>query len=83
VKLVVVVVLALAVGLAMAGPFASHAPDGLNRVAADQGFADRAEHRNAPFSGYDGLAGFVGTLVVFGVGYGVVRGARWRGSPST
>ena len=65
------------IGLATAvSPFASSAPDGLNRVAADQGFAARGRRQDAPVAGYafpgvdderlaTGLAGFAGTLVVF------------------
>jgi hypothetical protein len=94
-KLFLSLALALAVGLAAAAaPLASSSPDGLNKVAADNGFADRAQSRDAPLSNYalpgvendrlaKGLAGFVGTLAVFAVGYGVVRGVRWRGSATT
>ena len=82
-----IVALALAVGLATAAsPFASSSPDRLERVADDKAFLDNARpapiQEDAPvpdyaFPGVDnsrlatGLAGFVGTLVVFGLGYGV------------
>jgi hypothetical protein len=77
--------LALAIGLAAAAsPFASASPDGLDRVARDQGFAAEAKQHEAPVVGYalpgvgdprlaTGLAGFVGTLAVFGIGRAVVR----------
>jgi hypothetical protein len=79
-----ILALALAVGLATAAsPFASAAPDGLSRVAADQAFADRG----APAASYalpgvgdphvaKGLAGFAGTLVVFVLGYGLAAAVR-------
>jgi len=82
-----IVALALAVGLASAGsPFASAAPDGLNRVAADKGFGNRgtlhAVQEHSPIPGYalpgvqdeklaKGLAGFAGTLLVLGAGLGL------------
>jgi len=71
--------------LAVAGlsPFASSAPDGLERVAETKGFVDLAQE--APFQiiadyvfpGIDNetlatiLAGLIGTLVLFGMVYGV------------
>lgn len=75
----------LALLLALVSPLASSAPDGLERVAEDQGFAHRA--RQAPlkimadylFPGVGNevlatiLAGVVGTLVVFGLVYGLGR----------
>ena len=83
--------LALAVGLATAvSPFASSAPDGLERVARDAGFAHEgvasdtgvAPGYAAPGVGDDrlatGLAGFAGTLAVFGVGFGVALVLRRR-----
>jgi PDGLE domain-containing protein len=81
--------MALAIGLALfASPYASSAPDGLNRVAADQGFDGAAEkHSTSPIAGYafpgigderlaKGLAGFVGTLAVFAAGYGIASARR-------
>jgi hypothetical protein len=86
--------LALAIGLATAvSPVASSAPDGLNRVAADHGFAGRATtHRvqeRAPAAGYafpgigdqhlaKGVSGFVGTLGVFALGWGLALALRRR-----
>jgi hypothetical protein len=83
-----ILALALAIGLATAAsPFASSAPDGLNRVAADSGFGGRAQASDGPVAGYaingvaderlaKGLAGFAGTLLVFAVGTGVARAVR-------
>jgi hypothetical protein len=82
------VALAVAVGLATAAsPFASSAPDGLEKVAGDNAFLDRGQAHDAPVPSYSapgvddprvatGLAGFAGTLVVFGVGSGVARARR-------
>jgi hypothetical protein len=70
-----IVVLALAIALGVAvSPFASKSPDGLNKVAEDHGFAARATTEG----NYNGVAGFTGTLLVFALGYGVVRVARRR-----
>jgi PDGLE domain len=85
----VAVALAVAVGLATAfSPWASTSPDGLERVAEDKGFLDggrlHAVQEDAPIAGYafpgienerlaTGLAGFVGTLVVFVVGLVAAR----------
>lgn len=90
----VAIALALAVGLAAAAsPFASSAPDGLERVARDAGFSGAArEHpvqRDAPAAGYrvpgigdervaTGVAGFTGTLGVFAVGAGLAWLLRRR-----
>lgn len=66
-------------------PFASSWPDGLERVAEDKGFLDRGEGKPglaSPVPDYlwpgiknekiaTALAGVVGTLLVFGVGYGL------------
>jgi hypothetical protein len=84
--------LAVAVGLATAAsPFASASPDGLTRVAADKGFVDSGRlhsvQEDSPLPGYalpgigneklaKGLAGFVGTLAVFGLGLGVASVLR-------
>jgi PDGLE domain len=91
-NLFVILALAVAVGLATAvSPFASSSPDGLERVAGDTAFLEQGEpaplQDDAPvpdyaFPGVDdarvatGLAGFVGTLVVFAVGYGITVLAR-------
>lgn len=67
--------------------FASRAPDGLQKVAADTGFARSAVQKPvlpAMLAGYRvpgirdariaaGLAGFAGTLVLFGAGVGLGR----------
>jgi cobalt/nickel transport protein len=69
-------------------PFASAAPDGLERVAADRGFLRHAEEaplwRSSPLPDYEvpgvrgtraatGLAGLAGTLIVFGLSLGIGR----------
>jgi hypothetical protein len=88
--------LALAVGLATAvPPYASSSPDGLERVAGDKQFLGEGKpHRvqaGSPMPGYafpgidnprvaTGVAGFVGTLAVFGVGYGLAYALRRRDS---
>jgi hypothetical protein len=87
-----VLALALAIGLATAvSPFASASPDGLEKVAADKGFVDRGElapvQEGSPIRDYavpgvddprlaTGLAGFTGTIFVFGLGYVVALIAR-------
>jgi hypothetical protein len=90
--------LALAVGLGTAvSPFASSDPDGLERVADDKGFLgdgrlhsiqDDSPIPDYAFPGIDdarvatGVAGLVGTLGVFAIGFGVAwllrrpRGSR-------
>ena len=75
--------LLVALGLAFfVSRFASSSPDGLNKVAIDQGFDDtQTDHPAAdgPFAGYGvkgvddrglstGLAGIVGVAVTFGIG---------------
>jgi len=99
----VLAALAVAIGLAVAvSPFASSSPDGLNKVAEDKGFIDTGTvHRlqeDSPIPGYafpgigddrvaKGVAGFVGTLGVFGIGFGVafvlrrVRGSSTARAP--
>jgi hypothetical protein len=94
IRLFVVLALAVSVGLATAvSPFASSAPDGLNRVAEDHAFDDRgtlhAVQEDAPIPGYafpgigdervaKGVAGFVGTLGVFAIGFGAAALLRRR-----
>ena len=85
-----VIALAVAVGLATGvSPFASSSPDGLERVASDTAFLDRGREHESLLQDYaapgvdnprvaTGLAGFAGTLVVFGVGYAVAMVARRR-----
>jgi hypothetical protein len=86
--------LALAVGLAFGlSPYASSSPDGLNRVAGDKGFGDRATldsiQADSPIPGYAfpgldderlarGVAGFVGTLAVFAIASGIPLVLRRR-----
>jgi hypothetical protein len=85
-----ILALAVAVGLAAAAsPYASSSPDGLEKVAGDRAFAERATVQESPAPGYafpgvgdaraaTGLAGFAGTLIVFGLGYAAARTARRR-----
>ena len=91
-RLFAILALAVAVGLATAAsPYASSSPDGLETVAEDEAFIDRgtlhAVHSPAAdsaFPGVDdprlatGLAGFAGTLLVFGLGSAIVIAARRR-----
>jgi cobalt/nickel transport system permease protein/cobalt/nickel transport protein len=82
------VVAGVGVALALAffvAPHASSSPDGLERVAIDQGFADRAEDSATaagPLADYavagvdderlsTGLAGVVGVVVTFAVAIGL------------
>jgi PDGLE domain len=92
-----ILALAVAVGLAVAvSPYASSSPDGLEKVATDKGFIDDGKlhsiQDDSPipdyaFPGIDdpkvatGVAGFVGTLLVFGLGYGLAS-LRRRSSPT-
>jgi len=82
------VALLLALGVSH---FASSEPDGLERVALDQGFAGSAtEHGTAgsPLADYavsgvqnswlaTGLAGVIGVLLCFALGAGLVLAIRW------
>ena len=93
-KLFTILALAVAAGLATAvSPYASSSPDGLEKVAEDKAFLDQgklhAVQEESPAPGYafpgvddprlaTGLAGFAGTLLVFGLGYGIVIAARRR-----
>jgi hypothetical protein len=93
-RCITILTLAVAIGLgAAASPFASGAPDGLERVAADQGFLDRGASGRGPVADYaapgvadarvaTGLAGFGGTLLVFAVATGAGLLLRRRGTPS-
>lgn len=78
--------LMIAVLLALVlSPFASPWPDGLEKVAEDKGFLEKGEGEpvfNAPIPDYawpgvksekmaTSLAGVMGTLVVFLIGYGL------------
>lgn len=78
-----IVGLLIALAVTLLSPLASPWPDGLERVAEDKGFIEKAQE--APyqlipdyvFPGVSNeavatiLAGFVGTLVVFGLAYGL------------
>ena len=90
-KLFTILALAVAIGLATAvSPYASSSPDGLEKVAGDKAFLDRGEaQETSVLSDYaipgigdervaTGLAGFAGTLLVFGLGYGIVVITRRR-----
>jgi PDGLE domain len=93
-----IIALAVAIGLGTAAsPFASSSPDGLERVAADQGFLEKGrvapvqEHAPVPHyaaPGIDdariatGVAGFAGTLLVFGLVSGAGTLVRRRGATS-
>ena len=82
--------LLLALGVALLSPLASPHPDGLERVAEDEGFLDRAE--DAPFQiipdyTFPGIenealativAGLVGTALVFAIGYALAWLLRRR-----
>jgi hypothetical protein len=84
-------VLILALLLVIFSPLASSSPDGLERVAEDKGFIHVAL---APlfniFPDYvvpgvtnevvaTILAGIVGTLILFGIGYGLAKLLRTKG----
>lgn len=91
----VLVVVGVLVALLVAGVvsfYAAGSPDGLERVATDQGFIDQAEEHAAadsPLADYrtrgvederaaGGLAGVAGTLVVLGAGSGLFLVLRRR-----
>ena len=78
------IALAICLAVATISPLASSSPDGLEKVAEDKGFIGLAE--DAPFEiiadyvfpGVENealatmLAGWLGTLVLFGATYGIV-----------
>ena len=82
--------LLIALVVTLFSPLASPHPDGLERVAEDKGFLERAQ--NAPYElipdyVFPGIAdenvativaGLVGTLLTFGVGYGLAWALRRR-----
>ena len=91
----VLLVTGLLLALVVAGVvshYASGSPDGLERVATDQGFIDREQEHAAggsPLADYavhgvdderasGGLAGVVGTLLVLGAGSGLFLLLRRR-----
>ena len=86
----------LLVALLLAGVvsgFASSSPDGLEKVAQDQGFADTAEDSalsDSPVADYavegvederlsTGLAGVIGVTITFAFGLGLFARVRRRG----
>ena len=85
-----VIGLLLALAVALFAPLASPHPDGLERVAEDEGFIERAQ--DAPYeiipdylfpgmaneSAATILAGIVGTLVVFALTCGLAWALRRR-----
>jgi cobalt/nickel transport system permease protein len=89
--------LLVGVGLALfVSPFASSQPDGLEKVAAEEGFGDAAENHDVadgPLADYGvegvddarvgtAMAGLIGMLVTFGVGLALFAVARaLRGRP--
>ena len=95
-RVLVLLGLAVAVGLATGlSPFASSSPDGLNKVAEDKAFIEDGEvhsiQEDSPIPGYafpgignervaKGVAGFVGTVGVFALGYGLAYVLRRRES---
>jgi len=84
------IALLICLAVALLAPLASSSPDGLERVAKDKGFIESA--LEAPFQviadylfpGIENealaaiLAGIIGTLVLFGVAYGLARLLRLR-----
>lgn len=82
--------LAIALAVTLFSPLASPHPDGLERVAEDTGFIDRAQ--DAPYEvipdyvspgiANEGaatiVAGLAGTLLMFGLGYGLAWTLRRR-----
>ena len=76
-------------------PLASSSPDGLERVAEDEGFIGRAQEMpfqiiaDYVFPGLENeavatiLAGIIGTLILFGLVYGVAWLAKSRSEEST
>lgn len=91
-----IVGLIIAMAVTIISPLASPWPDGLERVAEDQGFIDRALdpfYEIVPDYVLPGvasepvatiLAGFVGVLIVFGLTFGlgyVLRGRQGHDQP--
>lgn len=83
--------LILALFLAILSPLASSSPDGLEKVAEDKGFIDtalEASYNIIPDYAMPGiangaeatiLAGIIGTLVLFGIGYGLAKLLKAKG----
>lgn len=75
-------------------PFASRWPDGLEKVAGDKGFLEKGEGKpvlpsalpdytwpgikNEKLAG--AIAGLAGTLIVFGIGFGLAALLKRRGA---
>ena len=90
-----VIGLLLAVAVAFLSPLASPYPDGLERVAEDAGFIDRvqdAPYQTMPDYIFPGIenealatiaAGVVGTVLLFGLGYGLAWVLRRRSDTVT
>ncbi len=95
----IVVLVGLLVALLLGGVasyYASSEPDGLNRVAADQGFAGsevESAAAGSPLAGYEtrgvdnerlsgGLAGVTGVVVCFLVGSAIALAVRRRDGAS-
>lgn len=91
VKLFVIAGLLVGLGLALlVSPFASSSPDGLEKVATDEGFDEAARDHDlgrGPLADYGvegidderigtGVAGVIGTLVTFGIGLGLFAVVR-------
>ena len=85
-----VIGLLLALGVALHSPLASPHPDGLERVAEDEGFLDQAEdapYQVIPDYAFPGIeneavativAGLVGTALLFALGYALAWLLRRR-----
>jgi hypothetical protein len=88
-----VIGLLIALTLAVMSPLASPHPDGLERVAENQGFIDKAQepfYNIVPDYVFPGIsneatatiaAGLVGTLLMFGLGLGMSKWLK-SGSPA-
>jgi len=89
-----IVGLLIALALVLIAPLASSHPDGLERVAEDQGFIERAQepfYNVIPDYTFPGIsneatatvaAGLAGTLLMFGLGFGLSKWLK-SGSPET
>jgi hypothetical protein len=88
-----VAVLVVTVGVAvLVAPFASSSPDGLEKVATDEGFADLADDQafaDGPLADYSvagvgherlatAAAGFLGVALILGITWGLSRLVRPR-----
>jgi len=88
---------AVCMGVAALSPLASSHPDGLERVAEDQGFMPLAQESpfqviaDYAFPGVESeatatiIAGLIGTTILFGAAYGIawfIKTRRNRGEPA-